>query len=135
VPAGRIATATFVPATASMQRWTVPSPPQTNSTSAPCATARRAYSGAKRLLVTSFQIGSVTPSSASTFRSSGKPPPNFLRECATTATSVMPGSHPSPARFAQPVDAEDGQSECGQDHQELAEWLIAQREQCLVDAA
>jgi hypothetical protein len=46
----------------------------------------------------------------------------------------MPGSHLSPAGFAQPVDAEDGQSECGHDHQELAEWLIAQREQGLVDA-
>ena len=35
VPAGRMATAVSVPATASMQRWTVPSPPQANSTSAP----------------------------------------------------------------------------------------------------
>ena len=35
VPAGRIATAVPVPATASIQRWTVPSPPQTNITSAP----------------------------------------------------------------------------------------------------
>ena len=46
VPAGRMATAVSVPATASMQRWTVPSPPQTNITSAPLAAARRAQEGA-----------------------------------------------------------------------------------------
>ena len=57
MPAGNIATAVPVPATALIQRWTVPSPPQTNSTSAPSATARRAHAGALRLLVTSYQIG------------------------------------------------------------------------------
>ena len=62
MPAGRIATAVSVPATASMQRWTVPSPPQTNSTSAPRAAARRACSGAWRLFFTSYHSGSVTPS-------------------------------------------------------------------------
>ena len=47
-----------------MQRWTEPSPPQTNSTSAPLAAARRAYLGARRLFFTSYHSGSVTPSTA-----------------------------------------------------------------------
>ena len=96
VPAGRIATAVSVPATASMQRWTVPSPPQTNSTSTPRSAARRACSGARRLFFTSCHIGAVTPSASRTFRSSGRPPPRLLRECATTATFGMPDPH-SPA--------------------------------------
>ena len=75
-----------VPATASMQRWTVPSPPQTNIRSAPRVMASRAHAAAWRLLLTSYQSGSVTPSAASTPRSPGRPPPSLLRACATTAT-------------------------------------------------
>src|ERR1700722_3710609 len=133
VPAGRIATAVSVPATASMQRWTVPSPPQANTTSAPLAAARRAYLGARRLFSTSYHRGSVTPSRARIRRSSGRPPPKLLREWATTAMVAM--SDLAPAGLAQPVDAEDQQAERGQQHQELAERLIAQRQQRLVDAA
>src|SRR3984957_17059255 len=133
VPAGRIATAVSVPATASMQRWTVPSPPQTNTTSAPLAAARRAYLGARRLFSTSYHRGSVTPSRARIRRSSGRPPPKLLREWATTAMVAM--SDLAPAGLAQPVDAEDQQAERGQQHQELAERLVPQRQQRLVDAA
>ena len=94
VPAGRIATAVSVPAKASMQRWTVPSPPQTNTTSAPLAAARRAQEGARRLLLTSYHSGSVTPSRARISRSSGRPPPRLFRECATTAIAAT-GLRPS----------------------------------------
>src|SRR5580692_10686539 len=134
VPAGRIAMAVSVPATASMQRWTVPSPPQTNSTAAPLAAARRAYLGARRLLVTSYQSGSVTPSEARISRSSDRPPPRVLPEWATTATSAI-RSDLSPAGLAQPVHAEDQQAEGGQQHQELTEGLVPQRQQRPVDAA
>ena len=94
VPAGRIAMTAPVPATASIQRWTVPSPPQTIISAAPSAAARRAYLGALRLLRTSYQSGSATPSCASTWRSSGSPPPKLLRACATTATFGMGGLKP-----------------------------------------
>ena len=59
VPAGRIATVTPVPARASMQRCTMPSPPHTNTRSAPFSTARRASFGAFLLLGTSNQSGVV----------------------------------------------------------------------------
>src|SRR3954454_3393622 len=145
VPAGSMATAVSVPASASTQRCTVPSPPQTNITSAPLAAARRAYSGARRLFFTSYHSGSVTPSRARISRSSGRPPPRLFRVCATTARSATPGSFPescaglgsdlAPAGLAQPVHAEDHQAERGEQHQELAERLVPQREQRLVDAA
>src|ERR1700722_2953069 len=134
VPAGGIATPVSVPATASTQRWTEPSPPQTNSTSTPLAAARRAYLGARRLLSTSYHSGSVTPSRARISRSSGRPPPKLFAAGGTTATSAI-GSDLSPAGFAQPVDAEDQQPERGQQHQELAERLVPERQQRLVDAA
>ena len=89
VPAGRMARTARVPATASTQRCTIPSPPQTKMTSAPCASARRACRGALRLLRTSYQSGSANPSPASTSRSSANPPPRLLPECATTATVDM----------------------------------------------
>src|ERR1700679_2045744 len=125
VPAGRIATAVLVPATASMQRWTEPPPPQTNRTSTPLAAARRAYLGARRLLFTSYQSGLVTPSRARISRSSGRPPPKLLPACATTATSAI-CSDLSPAGLAQPVHTENQEAERGQQHQELAERLFPQ---------
>src|SRR5579872_4114296 len=134
VPAGRIATTAPVPATASMQRWTVPSPPQTNIRSAPSATARRARLGALRLLGTSYQSGSVTPSCASTRRSSGRPPPKLLRACATTAIFVI-GSDPVPAGLTEPVDAEDHEADRRREQQRRTEGLVAQCEQGLVYAA
>src|ERR1700683_2167357 len=134
VPAGRIAITVPVPARASTQRWTVPSPPQTNIRSAPCSRARPAQSGTCLLLRTSYQSGSVTPSSASTFLSSGSPPPKLLRACATTATLAIRGSDLAPAGLAQPVNAEDQQPERGQDQQRIAERLVAQGQQGLVDA-
>ncbi len=76
----------LVPASASMQRCTIPSPPQTNTNSAPCASARRAALGALRLFGTSYHSGSSMPLAASTLRNSGKPPSRLLPECATTAT-------------------------------------------------
>src|SRR5579863_2330967 len=45
------------------------------------------------------------------------------------------GSDLPPAGLAQPVDAEDQQAERGKQHQVLAERLIAQGQQRLVDAA
>ena len=45
------------------------------------------------------------------------------------------GSDLPPAGLAQSVDTEDHEAECGQQHQELAERLIAQGQQRLVDAA
>ena len=43
------------------------------------------------LFGTSYQRGSVTPSSASTRRSSTRPPPSDFPVCASTATDVMRG--------------------------------------------
>ena len=40
MPAGRIASGVSEPASASMQRWTMPSPPQTKISSAPSSSAR-----------------------------------------------------------------------------------------------
>ena len=74
------------PAIASIARWTVPSPPQTKSSSAPSASARFTCFGANRLFGTSTQIGSATPWRASSRRSSVSPPPKDLPACATTAT-------------------------------------------------
>src|SRR5580700_11422912 len=48
---------------------------------------------------------------------------------------MLSSSDLPPAGLAQPVDAEDREAEGGQDHQELAERLVPQREQRLVDAA
>src|SRR6185437_17119785 len=42
---------------------------------------------------------------------------------------------PAPPRLTQAVDAEGNQAECREDEQELAERLVAQGEQRLVDAA
>ena len=56
--------------------------------------------------------------------------------CAGMAVFDDPlGSDLSPAGLAQSVDPEDQEAECGQHHQELAEWLIAQGQQRLIDAA
>src|ERR1035437_5615417 len=90
VPAGRIARTASGPASASMQRWTLPSPPQTNTTSAPCFTARRAALGTSLLFATSNQSGSAYPSCANTSRSSPRPPSRLFSACATTAIRVMP---------------------------------------------
>ena len=76
------------PAGASMQRCTMPSPPHTNTRSAPSASALRTRFGAFFDFGTSYQRGSTTPSAASTERNSVSPPPRVLPECATTATDV-----------------------------------------------
>ena len=89
MPAGRIAIVASVPASASTQRCTMPSPPQTNTRSAPsvdralapasapsCSSAPRTRAGRRRL------------ARASTSRSSPSPPPSDFPECATTATEV-----------------------------------------------
>ena len=83
-----------VPATASIQCWTIPSPPQTKMSSAPSAIAQRANFGALRLLVTSYQSGSANPWLASTSRNCGRPPPKLFLAWATTATVDMSGSFP-----------------------------------------
>src|SRR5207237_4578579 len=80
------------PASPSIPRCTVPSPPQTSTTSAPFLTARRAALGASRLFGTSYHWGSAKPSRASVSRSSPKPPPKVFAECATTAIDVIVGS-------------------------------------------
>ena len=61
VPAGRIASGTSDPATASRHRCTVPSPPQTKISSAPSSSACLTCFGAKRLFGTSIQSGSAKP--------------------------------------------------------------------------
>ncbi len=86
MPAGTIATGTFEPASASTQRWTMPSPPQTNTSSAPSFSALRACFGAFLLFGTSYQSNSSTPCSASSERSWSRPPPSDFFWWATTAT-------------------------------------------------
>ena len=58
VPAGKIATAVFSPASASTQCWTMPSPPHTKIRPAPSSSAALARLGAFRLFSTSYQSGS-----------------------------------------------------------------------------
>ena len=58
VPAGTIATVVPVPASVSMQRCAIPSPPHTKKWSAPCSSRRRTCFGALRLFGTSAQSGS-----------------------------------------------------------------------------
>ena len=89
VPAGKIAMVADLPASASIHRCTVPSPPQTNTTSAPSLKARRANFGAFLLLGTSYHWGLGKPSRAKISRSSPNPPPRVLAECAITAMDVM----------------------------------------------
>src|SRR4029077_10092413 len=83
------------PATTSMQRWTVPSPPQTKMSSAPSASARRTSRGAALLFGTSRQYGSSMPCRSSSLRSSSKPPPNVFPACAITAIFDIGRSSPS----------------------------------------
>src|SRR5437773_4763884 len=97
VPAGSTARTAPVPATASMHRWTVPSPPQTKITSAPWVSALRARLGAWRLLLTSYHSGSAMPSPASISRSSPRPPPRLLPVWATTAIFGTPCHFPQDA--------------------------------------
>ncbi len=90
MPAGRTAIVAPVPASTSAQRCTIPSPPQTNTTSAPASRAARACFGACLLFNTSYHRGSSTPWARRTSRSSVRPPPSCLRVWAITATVVMP---------------------------------------------
>jgi len=85
VPAGMMASVTFVPAATSMQRCTMPSPPHTKIRSALPRSAFSTCFGAKRLFGTSRQKMSPTPRSASVRRSSESPPPSVFPLCAMTA--------------------------------------------------
>ena len=103
VPAGRMARATGAPATASMTRWTVPSPPHTKIRSAPFFTSLRARSGASLLFGTSYHIGSLIPWVASVLRSSSRPPPSVFAECAITPTEVKAGPRRGRRRLDRPA--------------------------------
>ena len=96
VPAGTIAIVRPVPASVSMQRCAIPSPPHTKKCSAPCSSSRRTCLGALRLFGTSTQSGSVTPFWASTRRSSGSPPSTVLPPWAMTAILLTPPSPGAP---------------------------------------
>ena len=86
VPAGMIASVTPLPASRSIERCTIPSPPQTKTSSAPSSSTRSTRSGAYLLFGTSDQIGSSTPACSSVARSSSSPPPIVLPAWAITAT-------------------------------------------------
>ena len=90
MPAGMIARVTPLPASVSIDRCTMPSPPQTNTSSAPSSSARWTRSGAYLLFGTSDQIGSSMPCLARTERNSSSPPPIVLPAWAITATFFMP---------------------------------------------
>ena len=93
VPAGMIARLAFEPASTSMQRCTIPSPPQAKTSSAPSSSARRTCGGALRLFGTSHQSGSST---AFAPRARGAAPTArrraVLPECAITATFICGAS-------------------------------------------
>ena len=61
MPAGTIASPTLEPARTSTQRWTMPSPPQAKTSSAPSSSARSTCAGAFLLFGTSTQNGSFDP--------------------------------------------------------------------------
>ena len=109
VPAGRIATSTSDPASASMQRCTVPSPPHTKTRPAPFSSASRAQSGACLLFATSNQ-GDRYPAASRRSRNSPIPPPNVFPECAITATVLIcPPFVPSERRRGgRPVPRDGG---------------------------
>ena len=88
VPAGRTASRAFDPATTSMHRRTVPSPPQAKTSSAPSSSARSTCADAFFAFGTSYQSGVVDARRSSTRRSSGRPPSSVFAACATTATCI-----------------------------------------------
>src|SRR6266480_6736500 len=88
VPAGTTAIVVAVVARASMQRWSIPSPPQTKRRSVPSAIASLTFFGACLLFETSYQRGASTPSLARTARNAGRPPPSDFPVWARTPTDV-----------------------------------------------
>ena len=86
-----------------MQRCTMPSPPQTRISSAPCFRAWRACFGAFLLFGTSNQAGSVIPAAPRARRSSGRPPPSDFRRWAMTATLAVVTSSAAAAVAAELV--------------------------------
>ena len=89
MPAGKIASGVSEPARASIERWTVPSPPQTKSSSAPLCECTLHLLGREPALRHLDPHRICDPWRSSSRRSSGRPPPKDLPACATTATLVI----------------------------------------------
>ena len=84
-----------VPARASAQCCTMPSPPQTKINSAPFFSALRTFFGALRLFGTSYQMGSSTPAPASSAHSLSRPPLRGLPVVGDDGDRAHPGDgHP-----------------------------------------